>query len=375
MKSKLFKAAVLLAVPVVALTASACGGDEVGENKSYYLQDDNIYPAVAAAYEEESRAAISRWENASETEKDDVAKQVAAELYAYACYNEEYIDKYVYFSSQTGSTDLGSSGSGDVTTQNYKLIIHEGENTPGYKYHYTLKKVNEASGLLNTFKGSFESARLRFVADTNKLYRFEGDDIRYETDAETGEATDILTCTWATGDDWGTDDPPIVKREGAKLTLDEIEEDILSNARNGYEAVIHGNVNVLADNAVESATISSSELNGHTVYNIKMNLNAEAISADEASRLMLENANSADSCSWVEDEEGNGPVLEFEIWENGLLKYYSLDETWEGNIRVLLFSFAGGADTETEVWYSYSDSDTSMTEKLDMLENAMETHG
>lgn len=371
MKSKLFKAAVLVAAPVVLVTASACGGTSVGENKSYYLQDDNVYPAVTAAYEEESRAAIERWESASSSQKDEVAKEVAAELYAYACYNEEYIDKYVYFSSQTGSTELGT-GSGDVTTQNFKLIIHESEATPGYKYHYTIKKVNDATGLLKTFKNQFESARLRFVVDTNKLYRFEGDNIRYVTD-ENDEDTEVLTCDWETGDNWGTDDPAIAKREGEKLTLEEIEADILYNAQNGYEAVIHGNVNVLADGAVQSATITSGEIDGHTVYEVTMNMDADVISNDEASRLMLENANSASSCKWVEDEEGNGPVLKFQIWENGLLKYYSLDETWEGNIKVLI-SISGGADTQTEVWYSYSERDTAIDEKLEFLEEAKDLH-
>ena len=372
MKSKILKICALCAVPFVVATASACGGTQIGENKSYYLQDDGLYPAVAAPYEEESRAAISRWESASASERDDVAKEVAAELYAYACYNEEYIDKYVYFSSQTGSTDLGSSGSGDVTTQNYKLIIHQGANTPGYKYHYTLKKVNEATGTINTFRNLFESARLRFVEDTNKLYRFEGDNIRYGTD-ESGADTDILTCDWETGSDWGTDDPPIVKRED-KLDLAVIESDIIALSEDG-EAVIHGNVNILADNIVKSATITEGEFDGHAVYEIVMELDPEVASADPASAAMLANANSAEECGWVNDEEGIGPTITFQIWDNGLMKYYKIDETWEGRIKVAILSYSGGADTETEVWYSYSDRDTDMEDKLAMLEDAKTARG
>ena len=375
MKAKFLKACALLAAPAVMFAASACGGKNIGENKSYFLADDDIYPSVAAPYEEESRAAIERWKSAGGSRKDEVAKEVAAELYAYACYNEEYIDKYVYFSSQTGSTDLGASGSGDVTTQNYKLIIHESESTPGYKYHYTLKKVNEATGTINTFKSLFESARLRFVENTNKLYRFEGDGIRYVEGHGASSEQPLLTCDWETGSDWGTDDPPIVKREGEKLTLAEIEEDIVNNARNGYEAVIHGNVNILADNIVEEAEIAEGTADGHSVYEITMRLNAEAASADEASALMLANANSAEECGWVEDEDGNGPVITFQIWENGLMKNYSIDESWEGKIKVLIISYDGGADSHTDVWYSYSDADTGMTDKLEMLEEAKALKG
>ena len=120
MKAKIAKILAFLALPAAVLSAAACGdgGQSIGANKSYYLQDDGVFPAVAAPYEQESKAAIARWQNASSADKAQVAKTVAAELYAYACYNEEYVDKYVYFSSQTGSTSLGN-GSGSVTNQNY----------------------------------------------------------------------------------------------------------------------------------------------------------------------------------------------------------------------------------------------------------------
>lgn len=375
MKSKILKICALCAVPFVVATASACGGTQIGENKSYYLQDDGLYPAVAAPYEEESRAAISRWESASASERDDVAKEVAAELYAYACYNEEYIDKYVYFSSQTGSTSL-AGGSGSVTNQNYKLIINadEASGQVGYKYHYTIKHVENATGSINTFRNQYENARLRFVAETNKLYRFEGDNIRYETD-ESGAATDMLTCDWTTGDDWGTEDPPIVKREGEKLSLEGIEQDIISISEDldTYEAVIHGNINILADNIVKNATITEGRANGHTVFEVVMEINSVVANADEASQSMLKHANmDASRCDWDADENGVGPIITFQIWDNGLMKYYKIDESWNGTVMIL---FSGSADTETEVWYSYSDRDTDMEDKLAMLEDAKTARG
>ena len=291
-------------------------------------------------------------------------------------YNEEYIDKYVYFSDQTGSTDLGVTGKSTVTKQDYKLIIHEGEDTPGYKYHYTIKHVDEISGVISMFQSLFESGtRLRFVIDTNKLYRFDGNDPHYVEDESLVQ--DILTCNWTpdTGS-WGVseDEPPIVKREGAKLTLAEIEQDILEQAK-GDEAVIHGNVNILADNIVKSAEIISSKVDGHAVYEVRMELDCAVANADEASQLMLKNANSASECKWVEDENGKGPVITYQVWDNGLLKYYSIDEAWEGKIKVALLSYNGGAVSSQQVWYSYSAADTSMTEKLEMLEDAKKIKG
>ena len=374
MKDKFIKACALLALPAVLIGASACGKD-VGENKSYVLNDDDVYPAVAAAYEQESKDAITRWQNASGAEKEEVAKQVAAELFAYGCYNEEYIDKYVYFSTQTGSTELGN-GSGEATHQNYKLIIRESENSPGYKYHYTLKNVTNATGTLATIlklpiiNQVLVQAKLRFVEDTNKLYRFEGENIRYAEGHGADTEQPLLTCDWKTGSDWGTDDPPIVKREGAKLTLAEIEQDILEQAK-GDEAVIHGNVNILADNIVKSAEIISSKVDGHAVYEVRMELDCAVANADEASQLMLKNANSASECKWVEDENGKGPVITYQVWDNGLLKYYSMNEIWQGKI----YTYSGSAQSKLDVWYSYSAADTSMTEKLEMLEDAKKIKG
>lgn len=379
MKKIILRVAALLALPAALTGAVACGGTPIGENKSYYLQDDGIYPAVSAPYEEESRAAIERWKSAK-SNKEEVAKEVAAELYAYACYNEEYLDRYVYFSSQTGYTDLGNDGYGNVTTQNYKLIINadEQKNQPGYKYHYTIKKVNEADGKMESYKNLFEQGRLRFVTDTTLLYRFEceeEDTIKYVTDAETGEQTDVLTCDWVTGKDWGSIDPPIEKREGEKLTLSGIEEDITAFADNG-EAVIHGNVNILADNILRSATITEGTLDGHTVYEITMELDIEVANADKASQTMLKNANEASECKWIDDAEGNGPTITFQIWDNGLMKYYRMDEQWQGTmVYAVIFRFEGKATSSQEVWYSYSDGDTDMTEKLAMLDAAKQQVG
>ena len=54
------------------------------------------------------------------------------------------------------------------------------------------------------------------------------------------------------------------------------------------------------------------------------------------------------------------------------MKYYKIDESWNGTVMVL---FSGSADTETEVWYSYSDRDTDMEDKLAMLEDAKTARG
>ena len=374
MNRTIIKILSLLAVPAVVVGAAACK-DDGAANSGYELLDKDEYPSVEAPYEDESRAAIERWlaaENNPLTSAQ-VAKEVAAELFAYACYNEEYIDKYVYFSDQTGSTDLGVTGKSTVTKQDYKLIIHEGEDTPGYKYHYTIKHVDEISGVISMFQSLFESGtRLRFVTDTNKLYRFDGNDPHYVEDESLVQ--DILTCNWTpdTGS-WGVseDEPPIVKRDGEKLTLDEMAQDVLETARSGGEAVMHCNINILADGIVDSASIVP--MPSGDGYTVTMNINIDVANADEASITMLRNANGSSDCRWVSDDGNTTSALQilYQVWDNGLFKVYGLKETWSGTTN----GFRGTANSSLSVQYSYSNRDTDMTAKLAMLDEAIASRG
>lgn len=365
MRMGFLKACALLAVPVFVLGAFGCA-EEVGQNSGYLLQDTELYPEVSAPYEEESKAALARWEESKNNllTSADVAREVAAELFAYACYNEEYLDRFVYFSDQNGSTEVGL-GASEATVQNYKLMVRGTEENPGYKYHYTLKYVDRNSTGLPSAVFSTGN-RLRFVSDGNKLYRFNADNIEYIDDEALGD--DILTCTWnIDSGSWGTDDSPVVKRSGQKLTLDEIEKEIITYAQNGWEAIIHGNLNILADDIVESATITEMTSGEHTIYTVVMNIDTDVANADEASKAMLMSANSpASDCNWVSREDGGGFTIIYQIWDNGLFKLYGLNETWEGSI----IGMSGSIKSTLSVKYSYSARDTDMTEKLAMLEEA-----
>ncbi|MCD7728943.1 MAG: hypothetical protein LUI60_03430 [Clostridia bacterium] len=358
MKKKLIKIFTLCLVPALIVGLSGCK-KEAGENSGYVLQDTEVYPAVTAPYETESKALISEYYAVANKHLDasgDIdltneevqaeARDVAAKLYAYACYNEEYLDKYVYFSDQEGKTDLGSSGSSTATKQDYKLIIHDSTEVCGYKYHYTIKKVDQSSGLVSSFKSMFESSKLRFVeAGTNCLYRFNGSDVEYDDDG-------YLTCTWnidtSQSGGWGASEgePAIVKRGGDKLTLDGIEEDIVNiAAESPSSAVIHGNVNILADGMVKNAYIIQSETGDS--YTIIMIIDTDVANADESSLAMLQEANSSSDCTWSD----NKLTISYQIWNNGLMRSYQVSETWEGKIS----GFSGSVKSTTNVDYSYSD--------------------
>ena len=356
------------AVAPMALSMAACGED-VGANSGYELADTEAYPAVSAPYAEESRAELERWRSAGALASDELTAEVAARLFAYACYNEEYVDRYVYFSSQTGETSI-SAGSSTVTKQDYKLIIHGDEQDPGYKYHYTIKNVDKISGPIGMFESLFEGGtRLRFVED-GKLYGFNGKNQRYVEDESLVDP--VLTCDWEIDPSrWGTDDSLQLRREGDKLTLDGIAQDIVSLAQatadGDAEPVVHCNINILAEGIVKSASIASTEYGGNTVYTITMDIDTEVANADTASMQMLRSANGSSDCEWVSEEDGGGLKIIFQIWDNGLFKLYGLNETWNGST----YGFNGTASSNLSVRYSYSGRDTDLTEKQKMLDEVL----
>lgn len=376
---KIIKVLSVIISPILLLCTffSGCKGDPVDIDNSGMMRDVNEKPVQKAAYEEYSKKEIEAYKAVAarhtdadgevDNENPEVVKAAciaAAKLYAYACYNERTLDKYAYFSNQEGDTDLGSAGSAEAIRQEYYLRVNESENTCGYRYHYTLKKVKESSGLVSTFKGLFESARLRLTDKTNLLYRFEGDNI------EIGEANenfncDMLTCNWATGKDWGKPDVEMKKSE--YIEPDKIEEDIEAHA--GEDNItIRGNINILAENIVSSANIVEEDEGG---YFIIMILNTEVANSDKASLKMLRRANSSDDCRWVEADGESGIIIIFRLWENGLFRFYNFKERWSGKIN----GFSGIADSATAYFYSYSDRDCDMTKNLEMLEKAKAEKG
>ncbi len=361
-------------IALLACTASAvCAFTgcfrKVGTNSGYELAEAEVYPAVAAPYAEESRAEIERWQNAGIAASAELTAEVAARLFAYACYNEEYIDRYVYFSSQTGDTAI-SAGSSTVTKQDYKLIIHGTESEPGYKYHYTIKNVDEISGPISMFESLFEGGtRLRFVED-GRLYGFNGKNQRYVEDDSLVEP--VLTCDWEIDPSrWGTEDSLQLKRAGEKLTAEGIAQDIIDLARataeGSAEPVIHCNVNVLADGMIAGASIVPTPYGKETVYTVTMDIDTDVANADEASMQMLRSANGSSDCEWVSAADGGGLKIIFQIWDNGLFKLYGMSEVWHGST----YGFSGTASSSLSVRYSYSERDADLTEKHKMLDAAL----
>ena len=356
-------------------------GKAVNVNVGDLIQDIDVAPTQSAAYEVYSKQVLDEFfavaeqhlvEGEIDYENEEVAAAaipVAAKLFAYACYNERRLDQYVYFSSQDGFTDI-SAGSATAIKQEYYLRINESENTCGYRYHYTIKMVSECEGTISMFKSAFESARTRITDKTDILYRLEGSNIRVGTKNEV-LGVDLLECDWKTGDDWGRPDVQMVKSDF--IEPDKIREDIERTA--GEDNItMHANINILADDIVQSAIIikdenlDSGEFEGYIVF---MTIDTDVANRDEASLKMLRKANGSDDCVWVNEDDMSGLSIIFRIWSNGLFRTYSVAEKWSGKIM----GFTGTADSSTVYNYSYSDRDCDMTGYLKMLEEAKAAKG
>lgn len=372
---KITKILSLLVIPLVFIYAffSGCKKIQVEIDNGSIMQDIDKKPTQTAAYEQHTKQAIQEYENTitnNKTANGEVdleneqvkktANMVAAKLFAYACYNERQLDKYVFFSDQNGDTDLGASGYAKAQRQEYYLRINESEKTCGYRYHYTIKKVKESGGVVSAFKNLFESARLRVTDKTNLLYRFEGS--KLEDSGVINEKLDcsLLSCEWKTGKDWGK--PDIEMKKSEYIAPEKIEEDIINNAGND-NITIRGNINIFAEDVVSSTTMLKDDEGG---YVIAMILNTQVANRDESSLKMLRNGNSSDDCVWTDGEEDSGLVIVFRIWENGLFRFLRIDERWKGKLN----KFDGVVESQTEYYFSYSDRDCDMTENLQMLENA-----
>ena len=367
---KIFKLPALIVAQAVAFCCFAAGcnfGEKVNIERNSIMSDIDTAPLQQAAYESYSKAVYEEYKAVAERHTSDgeldeeneevqsAASDAAAKLFAYACYNERTLDKYVFFSDQTGDTDLGASGSATARRQEYYLRVNESENTCGYRYHYTIKKVDRSSGLIAGSKGLFESARIRMTDKTDLLYRFEGDKstIKYSDEKHPTLGVNLLECEWKTGKDWGK--PDVVMKKSGFIPPEEIHNDVINGADDD-NFTVRGNIDILAENIIKSARIIENPDGLLVIAEIDCGI----ANSSEASLKMLRKANDSGDCKW------DDLTLTFQLWNNGLFRFYYINETWSGSLK----GFKGSVNSETTYKYSYSDRDCDMSAYLETLDEA-----
>ena len=125
------------------------------------------------------------------------------------------------------------------------------------------------------------------------------------------------------------------------------------------DRLIQGNINTLADGVVSDATITKAEDGDY--YTVTMTFDLEKLNADSRSIEFLNSDNSAKNMQW------DSLSVTFEIWDNGLFRSYTIDETWTGEVGAAIIWFEGSASATNHVYFSYTDEDCSMQKELDYL--------
>lgn len=404
---KIVKIFSLIIAPLVFIATFISGckkGKTVDVDNGKIMQDIDVPPTQTPAYEQYSRQAIAEYKAVAakhtdgdgevDTENEEViaaACSAAAKLYAYACYNERMLDRYVWFNNQTAGTDLGMGNYANIVKQDYYLRVNKNERHCGYNYTYTTKWAKEYAGAVGAFRSTFEDARMSVITDTDKVYKFKGetDKLHFGASNET-LGCDIIETEWKTQNDtWGAEGVnKDIMVKGEFIHPDDIEADIIKQAdeystdkhANDYApdrpwtVTIHGNINILAENIVKYAMIVEDPETGR--YLIMMNIDTEVANRDEASLKMLRRTNEpSNDCMWKSGDNGpddvylgedTGLKIIFSIWDNGLFYHYTVSERWSGTIVI----FDGTAESSLSVNYSYSERDCDMTAYLKQLEAA-----
>jgi hypothetical protein len=336
------------------------------------IKDVDIAPTIAAPYAEESAEQFACLEEHFEqpsdgsassirqiTEGNDEVKQITAKLFAYACYNENFVSQFVYLSDRSSSTTL-DGGLCESTNQDYKAIVRKTGDVKGMKYHYTIKHVDKAQDVSTIYKNAYESNGLRFVNDT-LLYRFKGTSVGYRTEkGRTGE----LTATWnKKGSDWGKEESSVVLEQ--RIDVADIPADIVERASTD-DFYVKGNLNIFAQNIIKSVSVIDYAEQGYTLF--QMTIDTDVANSDPSSLAMLRHSNSSNNCVW----NGDGLQITFVLWKNGLFRSYSLSESWVGTISVVSgVSISGGANSDLLVEYSYSDRDVGYEQKMTWFNEAL----
>lgn len=319
---------ILTLIGSVGLLAVACDDGEYNVNEfegiPNVLQDYEVAPdeSVAASVHTAILPIIN------DTTLSDAEK--IQQIMNAAEYNESFVNRYTYFNYTKGTTTIKDKSG----TLIYQRLRKQNANA---KDDMTLKlPVNHNFG--STEVMFVRNAALRYNPAGNTYYRMEADgkDIKY--DEESGLLS-VDNSAWKKHSQFGSEgtiSPGLHNLEDAKKTCANWScKDIVS-----------------ADSAkIEKKTTK----NGDVYYELTFEIDKDVANADSTTIARLEQDNSGKNMSV------NYIKAKVQIWECGLLKYYSTDESWNGKIGAAIIWYTGSAESVSNVFYSYSERDNDMS--------------
>lgn len=370
---KLFTVTAVAVCLVIALavTLSACATSATPPMvNETYMADADTLPSFDGVYAAQMQEAMNS------TSLDVRTK--AAYAWSIASYEIDQASQVVYFQNKLGNTTMDGK-SGKLAYQQYHKEKRADGAYKGEKYHYTIKHVYDSS-IDKMYADFLESARMRFVANNDELgftglYRFELDGKGEEVTVFTGKelfGQELLSTNWKKGSDFGKEES--IMKAGlvapATASLSEVIAAIDNDIRTCEidDRRIEGNINLLVDGIISEANMTVSEDGNY--YTFEVTVNVDVANADERSIEFLKSDNTASEISW------NRMKITFQVWKNGLMKCYNIDEEWTGTVSpVSLINIDGSASAVNNIFYSYSDADCSFEKEHEFLSDFIKNNG
>lgn len=328
MKKVITLITLLMLISSVGLLAVAC------DDGKYDVDEAEGVPNVLKDYEAAPEASVAESVHTAilpiiNDETLSTVEKIQQIMNA-AEYNESFVNRYTYFNYTKGTTTIKDKSG----TLIYQRLRKQNSNS---KDDTTLKlPVNHNFGSVEV--AFVRNAALRYNPAGNTYYRMQadGDKIKYD------EKTGLLSVDNA---DWkkhsafgssGTISPGEHNLEDAKKTC----------ANWNCEGI------VTADSAkIEKKTTE----NGDVYYELTFEIDKDVANANSTTIARLEQDNSGKNMSV------NYIKAKVQVWECGLLKYYSTDESWNGKIGKAILWYEGSAQSVSNVFYSYSERDNDMS--------------
>lgn len=333
MKKIISTLSVILIIAVLSCTFISCKGNDATGN----TDGDFDFTLVMKDYEkapnaDNSNLTSSKVKDAFNDSSLAVNNKASKMIYE-AMVNETNIDHFTYFNYKVGTTTLGDK-SGTLLYQRLR------KQSTTLKDDRTLKyPINHNFGALE--QAFVTSAIIRYInPDESKYYRIEAKNSSMTYD-ETTKLVSVPNDAWKKGSSWG--DPQTGKssmslEEARKMAIDFTTQDILDASK----------TKITEETAKDGSKF------------FKITTEVDVTVANDSSK--------GESIKWLENDNGGSNMsydyckFTCEIWECGLIKSYSIEEKWQGKIKI----YEGAAESKSVIKYSYSlqDLDHSNTESI-----------
>ena len=268
------------------------------------------------------------------TSSKDVNLRAAQLIYA-SYENLAQVYQYSYFKNQIGTTDLNGK-SGTLIVQRMRRQTQDFKDDTTLKLPYNHNFPATASAVVS---GDGKTA-IRYVKD-GKIYRIISDKTKYNS------KTGFLECdSWSKGEKYGNSE-----NVSDSANVKETRINYLSLVE-GMKPDKEKNADITKPKAIFDKTQTKIEDKGD-YYEVTAVVDPEVANADKDTRSYFNEDNST---------TGNSANIEkckivIQIWKYGLIKEYTIEETWSGKVGTSILSYQGQATAKAECKYSYTDED------------------